>query len=65
MFNQKPCPLCSGTKLETWRTIIPSPPRRYQIVCAACYYCGREALTRWGAVLKWNRDERRKKNAGL
>lgn len=48
MFNQKPCPLCSGTKLETWRTIIPSPPRRYQIVCAACYYCGREALTRWG-----------------
>lgn len=41
MFNQKPCPLCSGTKLETWRTIIPSPPRRYQIVCAACYYCGK------------------------
>lgn len=57
MFNQKPCPLCSGTKLETWRTIIPSPPRRYQIECASCHYCGKKALTRWGAVWKWNREK--------
>ena len=65
MFNPKPCTLCGEATLKTWRTIIPSTPLRYQIECAACYYCGREAMTRWGAVLKWNLDERRKKNAGL
>lgn len=52
MFNPKPCPFCGETTLETWRTIIPSPPRRYQIECASCHYCGKKALTRWGAVWK-------------
>lgn len=57
MFNPKPCKLCSGTKLETWRTIIPSTPRRYQIVCASCHYCGKKDLTKWGAIWKLNREK--------
>ena len=57
MFNPKPCPLCGEATLETWRSIIAPTPRRYQIVCATCYYCGRKALTKWGAVWKWNREK--------
>ena len=57
MLNPKPCPLCGETTLVTWRTLIPRQLWRYQIVCATCYYCGREALTKWGAVWKWNREK--------
>lgn len=57
MFNPKPCPLCGEATLETWRTIIPSTPLRYQIECASCHYCGKKALTKWGAIWKWNREK--------
>ena len=56
MLNPKPCPLCGEATLKTWRTIIPSTPLRYQIECASCHYCGKKALTRWGAVLDVSPD---------
>lgn len=59
MLNPKPCPLCSGTKLETWRTLIPRHVWRYQIVCVTCYYVGMKAITRLGAIWKWNWGEER------
>lgn len=63
MLKPKPCPLCGGAELETWRATAFFTPRRYQIVCATCYYYGKNALTKWSAVWKWNRDKGRDDDA--
>lgn len=54
----KPCPYCKGTvtirKIKFPKALIP---RRFA-ECDSCHYCGRTARTAWGAILKWNKEDR-------
>lgn len=63
MFVPMPCPLCGKTELKTWHTVFPPSLRRYNIACTNCGWGGREAITKLGAVWKWNHNKERKQLA--
>lgn len=48
------CPWCGGRKIFLWK----SPARkfkRYSIGCSSCNCSSNQALTKKGAIRKWNR----------
>ena len=53
MNQPKPCPVCGDTHLYVVRSHHAG--RRKHIECRYCHFCGKTALTKWGAIRKWNR----------
>ena len=52
-MNPKPCPNCKNNRI--WK--IRSHTNRlflYYLECPECHWCGRMAMTKKGAVIKWN-----------
>lgn len=55
-MKPKRCPNCGKERI--WTVHKWSGIRRYFMECASCHWCSGDALTRKGAVLKWNLQKR-------
>ena len=52
-MKPKRCPYCRGERI--WMALsLTDHVWRYHLECAACHWCGRMAMTKKGAVIKWN-----------
>lgn len=51
-MRSKRCPYCKGIRI--WEVHSWSGIKRYYMECADCHWGGPKAMTRKGAVIKWN-----------
>lgn len=52
----KPCPYCGNTSLCIY--LSHNTIRTFEVFCGRCSLCGAKALTKKGAVRKWNKLRR-------
>lgn len=51
-MNPKPCPNCGSTKIwkiHSWTNRL----FKYSLECSECHWCSTQAITKAGALLKW------------
>ena len=52
-MKPKRCPYCRGERI--WMACsLTNHAWRFHLECAECHWCGRMAMTKKGAVIKWN-----------
>lgn len=51
----KPCPDCGCKKIYTCKTVFPKKFKKWYLECKHCHYCGKSAVFRFLAKIKWNR----------
>lgn len=57
----KPCPNCGRKKISAYKTCFPKVLRKWHLECAHCHYCGKRAVFRFTAEMKWNGEKRNDK----
>lgn len=54
----RPCPNCGSKKLTSYKTVFPKKLRKWHLECNKCHYCGKKAVFRFTAEIKWNKEKR-------
>ena len=54
----KPCPNCGRKKITTFKVVVPRVFKKWHLECDKCHYCGKSAVFRFIAEIKWNREKR-------
>ena len=54
----KPCPNCGRKKISVFKTVVPKKFKKWHLECDHCHYCGKRAVFRFTAEIKWNKENR-------
>lgn len=59
--KMKPCPNCGRKNLTAFKTCYPKRFKKWYLECDHCHYCGKRAVFRFIAEIKWNKEKRNDK----
>ena len=59
--KMKPCPNCGSSpkKISVFKTVAPKKFKKWHLECDKCHYCGKRAVFRFTAEIKWNKEKRK------